>query len=76
MYALYSRSNLSDEDVRILVGPLYERETVDVFKKLYEWSLVQAGQIDDEKYLLCKKFSEVCSLPSISKLVSDKLLTR
>ena len=48
----------------MLVGPLYESETISVFKQLYEWSVVSADDIDDEKYLLCKKLSEV-SLSSV-----------
>ena len=38
---------------------MYETQTVDVLKRLYKWSCVDSNNMDDEKYLLCKKFSEV-----------------
>lgn len=49
----------------MIVGPLYESETISVFKRLYEWSIVSADDINDEKYLLCKKLSEVSPLPVV-----------
>lgn len=32
---------------------------VSVLKKIYVWSSVDAADIDEARYLLCKKFSEV-----------------
>ncbi|MCJ1390853.1 hypothetical protein MMC18_003714 [Xylographa bjoerkii] len=57
--ALYNRPNYTDDDVRDLVWPLFEHETVNTLKHLYQWSIVNANDIDEEKYLLCKKFSEM-----------------
>lgn len=59
LYALYYRVNFTERDVHDVVGLVFETETVNVFKQLYQWSIVPADDIDDEKYLLCKKFSEV-----------------
>ena len=64
MYALYSRHNYTSDDVKVLVSPLYEPGTIDVLRRLYTWSVVSADDLDDEKYLLCKKLSEV-SIPSL-----------
>ena len=57
--ALYNRPNYTDDDVRDLVWPLFKHETVNTLKILYQWSVVNADDIDEEKYLLCKKLSEV-----------------
>ena len=62
MYALYSRHNFSDEDVRALVCPLYGSEMIEQLRAIYSWSTVAADNIDEEKYLLCKKLAEVNSL--------------
>ena len=53
------RYNFTEDDVRSLVKPLLVRETIEVLKQLYDWSVVEPKSIDDEKYLLCKKLSEV-----------------
>ncbi|KAL8805576.1 MAG: hypothetical protein Q9182_001841 [Xanthomendoza sp. 2 TL-2023] len=59
LHCLYSRSRFSEEDFRELVGPMYMHDTVELIQKLYEWSCVDATDIDEEKYLLSKKLSEL-----------------
>lgn len=61
----------SDEEFLSLVCPMYTSQTVELLGKLYQWSIVDAHDIDDEKYLFSKKFSEVCSYMSSP----DNLLT-
>ena len=41
---------------------MYTTEVVGLLRKLFEWSVVDPQDFDDEKYLFAKKFSEVCVL--------------
>lgn len=38
---------------------MYGHDTIQLFQQLYEWSRVDATDIDEAKYLLSKKLSEV-----------------
>lgn len=59
LYTLYNRSRFSEDDFRDLVCPMYQQDIISLLERLYEWSIVDAANIDEEKYLLSKKFSEV-----------------
>lgn len=67
---LYYRTNFSNESIEQLVWPLYERDTTDVLKQLYEWSVVDEKNIEENKYLLCKKFSEM--IYNVGKFLVEK----
>jgi hypothetical protein len=38
---------------------MYSQESIGALKQLFQWSIVEAADIDHEKYLLSKKISEV-----------------
>ena len=60
LYSLYNRSRFSEDDFRDLVGPMFQEETIRLLNQLYEWLKdIDPTDIDEAKYLLLKKFSEV-----------------
>ncbi|KAK3305497.1 armadillo-type protein [Chaetomium strumarium] len=66
LYSLYSRPIFSEEEFADLVVPMYSEAMVDLFRRLLEWSAVDAQDIDDDKYQFAKKFSEMlCSLGNL-----------
>ncbi|KAI9839739.1 MAG: hypothetical protein M1837_002027 [Sclerophora amabilis] len=70
LHALYSRSNFDDDDFIILVCPMYKHDSVDLLRKIYRWSVVDASNIDEDLYSLSKKFSELMSL--LGQCVDEK----
>lgn len=60
LYALYSRPRFQEDDLRDLVCPMYGSKIISLLQGLYEWTVVDVTDIDAEKYLLSKRFSEVC----------------
>ncbi|KAI1848332.1 hypothetical protein JX265_008887 [Neoarthrinium moseri] len=61
MHALYSRTSLVDQEFLDLVVPLYNSQCIELLTQLFEWSTVDAEDIDDDKYQVGKKLSEVIS---------------
>ena len=59
LHALYYRTKYSDDDFRNLVGPFLLPSTLSLLHQLYQWLDIDPTDIDEEKYLLLKKFSEV-----------------
>ncbi|KAF9873604.1 hypothetical protein CkaCkLH20_09063 [Colletotrichum karsti] len=62
LHALYSRSNFTEQEFKDLVAPMYDASSVDLLKRLLEWSAVDVDDIDEDKYQFGKKFSEMLSL--------------
>ncbi|KAK8131043.1 Protein MSN5 [Apiospora sp. TS-2023a] len=61
MHSLYSRTSFVDQEFLDLVVPLYDRKYAELFRQLFEWSQVDAEDIDDDKYQFGKKLSELIS---------------
>lgn len=64
LYSLYYRSKFSQDDFHNLVAPMFEISNLTLLKNLYQWLVIDPTEIDDAKYLLLKKFSEVLQLHS------------
>lgn len=60
MSSLLLRLEFRDSDFVALIAPMYASQNVNLMRKVYEWSIVDAHDVDDDKYVLAKKFSEVC----------------
>ncbi|CZT49951.1 related to MSN5 protein (multicopy supressor) [Rhynchosporium secalis] len=71
LHALYSRIHFSDEEFLSLVCPMYTGQIVDLLRKLFEYSAVDPRDIDDEKYLFAKKFSEMIS--NLGSFIEQKI---
>ncbi|KAI1438165.1 ARM repeat-containing protein [Xylaria sp. CBS 124048] len=59
LHALYSRIVFSKEEFCDLVVPLFDTRYITLFRQLFEWSAVDPDDLDDDKYQLSKKLSEL-----------------
>lgn len=59
LYALYNRLRFSEGEFQDVVGPMFKPETTGLLIQLYQWLQVSPTDIDDGKYLMLKRLSEV-----------------
>lgn len=53
---------MGNEESHGLVFQVFEPDYLIILQKLYEWSIVGPDEIDEPKYLVSKKLSEVWRL--------------
>jgi hypothetical protein len=70
LHALFSRPNFTDDEFVSLVVPMYDTKIVELCKQLFEWSTVDARDVDDDKYQFAKKFSEVKHVSPVLKMLT------
>ncbi|KAJ5306200.1 hypothetical protein PENANT_c024G03864 [Penicillium antarcticum] len=61
LHALYGRNNIGCEESQGLVYLIFETDYLVVLQRLYEWSVVGPDDVDEPKYLISKKLSEMVS---------------
>lgn len=63
LQAIYSRHHLHDDEFVELVGPMFTPGSVSLLREVYNWTIadLNVNDLDDQKYTLCKKLSEVSS---------------
>lgn len=59
LHALYGRTNYQIEEFQELIDLIYERDNLTLLRKVYEWSVVDPNSIDESRYAISKKLSEV-----------------
>jgi len=63
LFAFYSRSGFQDEDFH-LVAPLLAPREISLLRNVYKWAAqVNPDNMDEDRYLLCKKCTEVDGSP-------------
>ncbi|KAI6779653.1 Karyopherin [Emericellopsis cladophorae] len=70
LHGMYGRINFNDTEFHDLVLPMYRPWPVQLFKNLFEYSQIDPNDIDDDKYLVLKKLSEL--LASIGEYLARK----
>jgi hypothetical protein len=61
LQSIYSRHHLHDDDFIELVCPMFTPGSVSLLRQVYDWTLsdMNVNDINEQKYTLCKKLSEV-----------------
>ncbi|KAI8249565.1 Protein MSN5 [Colletotrichum sp. SAR11_239] len=77
LHALYSRSNFTEQEFKDLVAPMYDASSVDLLKRLFEWSAVDVDDIDEDKYQFGKNPSLIIAIPVLAtwtRLLNNRLI--
>lgn len=63
LQSIYSRHHLQDDEFVELVCPMFTPSSVTLLREVYNWTVsdMNVHDLNDEKYTLCKKISEVLS---------------
>ncbi|KAF1811184.1 ARM repeat-containing protein [Eremomyces bilateralis CBS 781.70] len=62
LQAIFARSHIeSDEFAEEIIGPMLTGPRADLLRKVYVWTTEQMSDLDEQKYALCKKITELLS---------------
>jgi exportin-5 len=72
LQAIYNRTHLHEDEFVELVCPMFTPGSVSLLREVYNWTIadMDVNNIDDQKYMLCKRLSEVRYSPHRSPLLS------
>ncbi|KAF2838622.1 ARM repeat-containing protein [Patellaria atrata CBS 101060] len=61
LYTITGRAHLQDDEFVEIICPMYTPNCITLLSELYSWARVDIHDLDDEKYALSKKLSELLS---------------
>ncbi|KAF1835361.1 ARM repeat-containing protein [Decorospora gaudefroyi] len=63
LQSIYNRTHLHDDEFVELVCPMFTPGSVALLREVYNWTLadMNVNDIDDQKYMLCKRLSELAN---------------
>ncbi|KAI5814832.1 armadillo-type protein [Pyronema omphalodes] len=70
LHMLFSKPFFEDEDFTNLVFPMYHAQTVELLKNIFNWVPVDPNDINEERYMFLKRFSEMIS--NLGSFIEDK----
>ena len=65
LHTLFSQPFYEDDDFQSLVCPMYYPRTVELLKNIFNWIPVDPNDINEDRYLFLKRFSEVRRGPTV-----------
>jgi exportin-5 len=68
LQAIYNRHHLHNDEFVELVCPMFTPGSVSLLREVYSWTLsdMNIHDLNEQKYTLCKKLSEVCLVASFA----------
>ncbi|KAF8539445.1 armadillo-type protein [Trichophaea hybrida] len=70
LHTLFSKPFFEDDDFQSLVCPMYHSQTVELLKNIFNWIRVDPNDINEERYMFLKRFSEMIS--NLGSFIEDK----
>jgi exportin-5 len=63
LHTLFTKPFFEDDDFQSLVCPMYHSQTVELLKNIFNWIQVDPSDINEDRYMFLKRFSEVDNSP-------------
>ncbi|KAA8913607.1 armadillo-type protein [Sphaerosporella brunnea] len=73
LHILFSKPFFEDDDFQSLVCPMYHSQTVELLKNIFTWIRLDPDDIDEDRYMFLKKFSEM--IANLGGFIEDRATT-